>query len=143
MRHGIHGRKFGRYSGHRKSLLANLANSLIKHGHIKTTLPKAKDLRPYVEKLVTLGKSGQLHNRRRAISILKNRESVSLLMSGLAERFKDRKGGYTRIIKAGNRHGDNAPMAIIEFVDFCLPEEKIDDDINKEQGAEEKETTES
>lgn len=118
MRHGISGRKLGRFSSHRRSLLANLANSLIEHEHIVTTLPKAKELKPFAEKLVTLGKKGSLHARRQAISVLGNNEEVKKLMGPLAERFKKRSGGYTRIIKAGNRQGDNAPMAVIQFVDF-------------------------
>ncbi len=117
MRHALSGRKFNRTKGHRRALLANLANSLIRHEQIKTTLPKAKDLRPYVEKLITLGKLGTLHDRRNANAVLRDNENVSKLAGALADRYKDRKGGYVRIIKAGFRHGDNAPMAIIELVD--------------------------
>src|SRR3990167_4738122 len=117
MRHALSGRKFNRRSGHRRALLANLANSLIRHEQIKTTLPKAKDLRPYVEKLITLGKLGSLHDRRNANAILRDLENVSKLIGPLADRYKERQGGYVRIIKAGYRHGDNAPMAIIELVD--------------------------
>jgi len=111
------GRKLGRKSGHRKSMFINLANALIKHEQITTTLPKAKDLRPAVEKLVTLGKRGDLHARRQALSILKDETLTSKLFSVLADRYKSRQGGYTRVLKAGFRYGDNAPMAIIEFVD--------------------------
>jgi large subunit ribosomal protein L17 len=124
MRHALSGRKFNRRSGHRRALLANLANSLIRHEQIKTTLPKAKDLRPYVEKLITLGKLGSLHDRRNANAILRDLENVSKLIGPLADRYKERQGGYVRIIKAGYRHGDNAPMAIIELVDNNVVAEK-------------------
>ena len=117
MRHGLSGRKLGRPSGHRRALFANLAASLIKHEQIKTTLPKAKDLRPYVEKLVTLGKRGDQHARRQAYAVLRNEAATSKLFGPLAERYKERKGGYTRVLKAGFRHGDSSPMAVIEFVD--------------------------
>lgn len=117
MRHALSGRKFNLKKGHRRALLANLANSLIRHEQIKTTLPKAKDLRPYVEKLITLGKLGTLHDRRNANAVLRDNENVTKLAGVLAERYKDRQGGYVRIIKAGFRHGDNAPMAVIELVD--------------------------
>jgi len=98
-------------------MFANLANALIKHEQISTTLPKAKDLRPIVEKLVTLGKRGDLHARRQAIGLIKDKDMVSKLFSAIAERYKERQGGYLRVLKAGFRYGDNAPMAIIEFVD--------------------------
>ncbi len=124
MRHGIQGRKLSRKSSHRKALFLNMANSLIEHGQIKTTLPKAKDLRPFVERLVTLGKKGDLHARRRALAILRSQSSVQKLLAELADRFKKRNGGYTRIVKAGHRYGDNAPMAIIEFVDHQLPKDE-------------------
>lgn len=124
MRHGVSGRKFSRHTGHRRALLANLANSLIRHEQIKTTLPKAKDLRPYVEKLITLGKKGSLHNRRQAIAVLNDQENVQKLIGPLAERYEKREGGYVRIIKAGYRHGDNAPMAIIELVENNVVAEK-------------------
>jgi len=117
MRHGISGRKLNRTSSHRKALFANLAISLIANEQIKTTLPKAKDLRPYVEKLVTLGKKGGLHARRQVLSVIKDNQLAEKLFGALAERYKGRSGGYTRIMKAGYRHGDNAPMAVIEFVD--------------------------
>lgn len=117
MRHGIKGRKLNRTSSHRRALFANMAAALIKHEQIYTTLPKAKELRPYVEKLVTLGKRGDLHARRQALSKLYDKAQVSKLFSVLAERYKKRNGGYIRIIKAGYRYGDSAPMAIIEFVD--------------------------
>lgn len=118
MRHGIRGRKLNRTTNQRKALFGGLAKSLIKQEQITTTLPKAKDLRPIVEKIVTLGKQGGLSNHRRALTMLGGDKTLaSKIMGPLAERYKDRQGGYTRIIKAGNRYGDNAPMAIIEFID--------------------------
>lgn len=117
MRHGVSGRKLGRNSGHRRSLFANLATALIKHEQIKTTLPKAKDLRPYVEKLITLGKRGDQHARRQVYARLRNAAATDKLFGPLAERYKARKGGYTRVLKAGNRYGDMAPMGVIELVD--------------------------
>ncbi len=124
MRHGVSGRKFNRHTGHRRALLANLANSLIRHEQIKTTLPKAKDLRPFVEKLITLGKHGTLHDRRQAISVLRDQENVRKLIGPLADRYKKRPGGYIRIVKAGFRYGDNAPMAIIELIDNTVVADK-------------------
>lgn len=118
MRHGMSGRKFNRTKEHRKAMFKNLAQALIKNEQIKTTLPKAKDLRPVVEKLVTLAKRGDLHCRRQAISQLQDQDVVKKLMDQIGVRFSNRQGGYTRIVKAGFRYGDNAPMAIIEFVDF-------------------------
>jgi len=117
MRHGMSGRKLNRTKSHRKALFMNLAQALIKHEQIKTTLPKAKDLRPVVEKLVTLGKRGGLHARRQLISHIQDEKLVTKLLTVLAERYKGRPGGYTRVLKAGFRYGDAAPMAIIEFVD--------------------------
>jgi large subunit ribosomal protein L17 len=117
MRHGMAGRKLNRTKAHRKALFMNLAQALVKHEQIKTTLPKAKDLRPIVEKLVTLGKRGGLHARRQLISHLQNEELANKLLTVLADRYKGRPGGYTRVLKAGFRYGDAAPMAIIEFVD--------------------------
>ncbi|MCE3232107.1 MAG: ribosomal protein L17p [Rickettsiaceae bacterium] len=117
MRHGLKGRKLNRSKGHRRSLFANLSASLIKHEQIKTTLPKAKDLRPIVEKLVTLAKRGDLHARRQALAYLYDESAVTKLFAVLGNRYKARNGGYLRIIKAGYRHGDNAAVAIIEFVD--------------------------
>jgi large subunit ribosomal protein L17 len=111
------GRKLNRTKAHRKALFMNLAQALVKHEQIKTTLPKAKDLRPVVEKLVTLGKRGGLHARRQLISHLQDEKLVTKLMTVLADRYKGRPGGYTRVLKAGFRYGDAAPMAIIEFVD--------------------------
>ncbi|MDH5411149.1 MAG: 50S ribosomal protein L17 [Alphaproteobacteria bacterium] len=117
MRHGISGRKLNRTSSHRKALFSNMANALIKHEQIKTTLPKAKELRPVVEKLVTLGKRGNLHARRQAFAMLRDDVMTRKLFDTLAGRYADRSGGYTRVLKAGHRRGDAAPMAIIEFVD--------------------------
>jgi large subunit ribosomal protein L17 len=117
MKHGIKGRKLNRTSAHRKSLFSNLSNALLKNELIKTTLPKAKDLRPIVEKIITLAKVDNLANRRRALAILKNEELVNKLFSDIAVRVKSRNGGYTRIMKYGFRTGDKAPMAIIELVD--------------------------
>lgn len=117
MRHGISGRKLNRTSSHRKALFSNMANALIKHEQIKTTLPKAKELRPVVEKLVTLGKRGNLHARRQAFAMLRDDVMTRKLFDTLAGRYAERPGGYTRVLKAGHRYGDAAPMAIIEFVD--------------------------
>ncbi|MCL2715613.1 MAG: 50S ribosomal protein L17 [Alphaproteobacteria bacterium] len=117
MRHGKVYRKLNRTAEHRKAMFANMAASLIRHEQITTTLPKAKELRPIVEKLVTLGKKGGLALRRQAISELRDLEMVRKLFDVLASRYKDRQGGYTRIIKAGFRYGDDAAMAVIEFVD--------------------------
>jgi large subunit ribosomal protein L17 len=117
MRHRLHGRGFSRKSAHRKAMFENLAAALVKHEQIKTTLPKAKDLRPIVERLITLGKHGGLANRRRAIAALQDTALAEKLMTTLAQRYANRAGGYTRIIKAGYRYGDNAAMAVIEFID--------------------------
>ncbi|WP_082049661.1 50S ribosomal protein L17 [Thalassospira sp. HJ] len=117
MRHGMQGRKLNRTSSHRKAMFANMAVSLLTHEQIKTTLPKAKDLRPYVEKLITLGKRGDLHARRQAISILRDDKVVAKLFGEIADRYKERAGGYTRVLKAGFRYGDAAPVAVIELVD--------------------------
>ena len=117
MNHGKAFRKFNRRSDHRRAMLANLAASLIKHEQITTTLPKAKDLRPIVEKLVTLGKRGDLHARRIAFARLRDADLARKLIDVLGPRYKTRNGGYTRVIKAGFRAGDNAAMAVIEFVD--------------------------
>ena len=117
MRHGIAGRKLNKTSSHRLAMFANMSAALIKHEQITTTLPKAKELRPFVEKLVTLGKNGSLHARRQALSKVRDEAQVSKLFETLAPRYADRAGGYIRIMKAGFRYGDNAPMAVIEFVD--------------------------
>ena len=117
MRHGMHGRGFSRYSAHRKAMFENLAAALIKHEQIKTTLPKAKDLRPIVERLITMGRRGGLHVRRQAIAKLQDAKLADKLLTTLAQRYAGRAGGYTRVLKAGFRYGDDAPMAIIELVD--------------------------
>ncbi len=117
MRHARQGRKLNRTATHRKAMFANMASALLKHEQIKTTLPKAKDLRRVVDRLITLGKRGDLHARRQALSILRDRKITTKLFDGLAKRYKDRPGGYTRVIKAGLRYGDMAPMGVIELVD--------------------------
>ena len=117
MRHRTSGRKLNRTSTHRKAMFANMAVALIKHEQIKTTLPKAKDLRPVVERLITLGKRGGLHARRQALSVLRDTAITAKLFDDLADRYKDRAGGYTRVLKAGYRYGDMAPMGVIELVD--------------------------
>ncbi len=117
MRHGSTGRRLSRSSSHRSAMFANLAASLLEHEQITTTLPKAKDLRPYVEKLVTLGKRGDLHARRQVIAQIGNEQLVKRLFDTIAPRYATRNGGYLRIMKAGFRHGDNAAMAVIEFVE--------------------------
>jgi len=117
MRHGMNGRKLNRTSSHRRALFANMAAALIKHEQIETTLPKAKDLRPIVERLVTLGKRGGLHARRQVLAYLGDRAQTEKLFATLAPRYAERKGGYLRVLKSGHRYGDAAPMAIIEFVE--------------------------
>ena len=117
MRHGVSGRKFSKTTSHRKAMFSNMANALIKHEQIKTTLPKAKDLRPIVERLITLGKQGGLANRRLAFAQLRDDAMVTKLFTVIADRYKDRQGGYTRVLKAGFRYGDAAAMGVIELVD--------------------------
>jgi len=117
MRHGTRGRKLNRTASHRKAMFANMSASLIKHEQIVTTLPKAKDLRPIVEKLVTLAKRGGLGARRQAVAEIRDEAMVKKLFDVLGPRYQDRNGGYTRVLKAGFRYGDNAAMAVIEFVD--------------------------
>ena len=117
MYHGRQKRRFNRTAEHRKAMFANMAQALIKHEQIVTTLPKAKDLRPVVEKLVTLGKRGDLHARRQAIAQMRDLAMVKKLFDVIGPRYKDRDGGYTRVLKAGFRYGDSAPVAVIEFVD--------------------------
>lgn len=126
MRHGYAHRKLGRTSAHRTAMFANMAASLIKHEQIVTTLPKAKELRPFVEKLVTLAKRGDLHARRIAISRVRDVEQVGKLFATIGPRYGARNGGYIRVLKAGYRYGDNAPMAVIEFVDRDLSEKGKD-----------------
>tara|TARA_B100001123_G_scaffold441616_1_gene583204 strand:- start:604 stop:1029 length:426 start_codon:yes stop_codon:yes gene_type:complete len=117
MRHRQAGRKLNRTSSHRKSLFKNMSQALIKHEQIITTLPKAKELKSVVEKLITLGKNGSMHCRRLAFNQLRDKEIVAKLFDTIAARYADRKGGYTRVLKAGFRYGDSAPMAVIELVD--------------------------
>mgnify|MGYP001963627663 FL=1 len=117
MKHNITHRKLNRTSSHRKALLMNLSNALIKHEQITTTLPKAKELKPFVEKIITLGKKGDLQSKRKAIAILQDEKMTKKIFDTFAERYKDRNGGYTRIIKLRNRYGDNAPIAVIELID--------------------------
>ncbi len=117
MRHRMGGRKLNKTSTHRKSMFANMVTSLLNHEQIKTTLPKAKELRRFVDKIITLGKRGTLHARRQAASVVRDEDVLRKLFSELAERYKDRPGGYTRVMHAGYRYGDNAPLAFIELVD--------------------------
>ena len=124
MRHRFGHKKLNRTSEHRKALLKNMLNSLVKYEQITTTLPKAKVLRPEAEKIITIGKKDNLANTKRLVSKLQNIQTVNKIRKTLSKRYEDRKGGYTRIIKAGYRYGDNAPMAIIEFVDRDLAAKK-------------------
>ena len=137
MRHGKVHRKFNRTAEHRKAMFANLAAALIKHEQIVTTLPKAKDLRPVVEKLVTLGKRGDLHARRQAASELRDDAMVKKLFDVLGPRYKERNGGYTRVLKAGFSYGDSAPVAVIEFVDRDVDAKGQDSGPVQERAAEE------
>ncbi|MCX7341112.1 MAG: 50S ribosomal protein L17 [Hyphomicrobiales bacterium] len=137
MRHGFRGRRFNRTTEHRKAMFSNMCNALIKHEQIVTTLPKAKDLRPVVEKLITLGKRGDLHARRQLIAQLKDADMAKKLIDVIGPRYKDRNGGYTRIVKAGFRYGDNAPLAVIEMVDRDVEARGKDSGPTmKEEGAE-------
>ena len=135
MRHGKVHRKLNRTAEHRRAMFANMCAALIKHEQIVTTLPKAKELRPIVEKLVTLGKKGGLGMRRQAISEMRDLDQTRKLFDVLAARYKDREGGYTRIIKAGFRYGDNAPMAVIEFVDRDVDAKGLDSGPEQEKAA--------
>jgi len=126
MRHGNSNRKLNRTSAHRKAMFANMSASLIKHEQIVTTLPKAKELRPIVEKLITLGKRGDLHARRQAIAQMKDETQVQKLFATIGPRYKDRNGGYIRILKAGFRYGDNAALAVIELVDRDVDAKGLD-----------------
>ena len=126
MRHGMSNKKLNRTSEHRKALLKNMLNSLIKYEQIKTTLPKAKFLRPQADKIITLGKKDTLQTTKQLISQLQDSKSATKVKKTLSKRFEKRNGGYTRIIKAGFRYGDNAPMAIIEFVDRDIEAKKVD-----------------
>ena len=126
MRHGMANKKLNRTSEHRKALLKNMLNSLIKYEQIKTTLPKAKFLKPQAEKIITLGKKDTLHNTKMLVSQLQDIKSTNKVKKTLSKRYEKRSGGYTRIIKAGFRYGDNAPMAIIEFVDRDIEAKRVD-----------------
>lgn len=127
MRHGISGRKLGRTSAHRLSMFRNMAASVIKHEQIQTTLPKAKEVRRYVDRLVSLGKKGGLHKRRQALSKLGgDKVMVEKLFGEIAQRYKNRNGGYTRVLKAGYRYGDNAPVAVLELVDRNVEAKGLD-----------------
>ena len=117
MRHRMSGRKLNRKSQHRRAMFSNMAVALIKHEQITTTLPKAKELKPIVDKLITLGKKGRLHDRRRAFAMLRDDATTAKLFESLGPRYEERSGGYTRVLKAGFRYGDSAPMAVIELVD--------------------------
>lgn len=135
MRHGLSGRKLNRTASHRKALFKNMAQALIRHEQIITTLPKAKDLRPVVEKLVTLAKKGTLQARRLAISQIQDAKLADKLLTVLAPRYNQRAGGYTRIVKAGFRYGDMAPMAVIEFVDRDVDAKGSDAALSKAESA--------
>ena len=126
MRHGMANKKLNRTSEHRKALLKNMLNSLVKYEQIKTTLPKAKFLKPQADKLITLGKKNTLHNTKILVSQLQDVNSANKVKKTLSKRYEKRSGGYTRIIKAGFRYGDNAPMAIIEFVDRDVVARRVD-----------------
>jgi large subunit ribosomal protein L17 len=137
MRHGKVYRKLNKKPQHRRAMFANMCAALIKHEQIKTTLPKAKELRPVVEKLITLGKKGGLHARRQAISEIRDIAMVKKLFEVLAPRYQERHGGYTRIMKAGFRYGDSAPVAVIEFVDRDVDAKGQDSGPVQNAGAEE------
>ena len=136
MRHGNTNRKLSRTASHRKAMWANMSAALIKHEQIVTTLPKAKELRPIVEKLVTLGKRGDLHARRQAIAQIRDVAMVKKLFEVIGPRYKDRNGGYTRVLKAGFRYGDSAPAAVIEFVDRDVDAKGLDSGPVQERKAE-------
>ena len=138
MRHGNANRKLNRTASHRKAMFANMSAALIKHEQIITTLPKAKELRPIVEKLITLGKRGDLHARRQAIAQMRDETQVKKLFDVLGPRYKERNGGYIRILKAGFRFGDNAPQAVIEFVDRDVNAKGLDSgpvEVREDEGA--------
>ena len=146
MRHGLANKKLNRTSEHRKALLKNMLNSLIKYEQIKTTLPKAKFLKPQADKIITLGKKDTLQTSKLLVSQLQNSSSANKVKKTLSKRYEKRKGGYTRIIKAGFRYGDNAPMAIIEFVDRDVEAKRVDKkkkEKSKEDKKVEKDTTSS
>ena len=135
MRHANKGRKLNRTASHRKAMFANMAASLLKHEQIVTTLPKAKELKPIADRLVTLGKKGGLHRRRQAYAQIRDDKAVAKLFDELAARYKERPGGYTRVLKAGFRHGDSAPMAVIELVDRDESWKGVDSGPTAEQDA--------
>ena len=135
MRHGNAHRKLNRTAEHRRAMFANMAAALIKHEQITTTLPKAKDLRPIVEKLVTLGKRGSLHARRQAIAEIRDAAIVKKLFDVIGPRYQSRNGGYTRVLKAGYRYGDSAPVAVIEFVDRDVDAKGLDSGPVQEKAA--------
>ncbi len=139
MRHGMSRRKLNRSGTHRKAMFANMAVALLKHEQIQTTLPKAKDLRRVVDRLITLGKRGDLHARRQAMSVLRDRTITAKLFAELAERYRERPGGYTRVLKAGHRYGDMAPIAVIELVDRNPEAKGQDSGPTMEDGGEEEE----
>lgn len=139
MRHGFYGRRFNRSASHRKAMFANMAAALVKHEQIKTTLPKAKDLRRVIDRLITLGKRGDLHARRQALSVLRDTQLTAKLFDELAGRYKERNGGYSRVLKAGFRYGDMAPMAVIELVDRDPDAKGQDSGPSEEAGDEEEE----
>ena len=134
MRHGFRGRRFNRSVEHRKAMFANMSAALIKHEQIVTTLPKAKDLRPVVEKLITLGRRGDLHARRLAMSQIRDEAMVKKLFEVLGPRYRSRPGGYCRVLKAGFRYGDNAAMAVIEFVDRDVDARGMDSGPTQKEG---------
>lgn len=136
MRHGFRGRRFNRTAEHREAMFSNMSAALIKHEQIVTTLPKAKDLRPVVEKLVTLAKRGGLHARRQAMAQLRDETQIKKLFDVLAKRYESRNGGYLRIMKAGFRYGDSAPMAVIEFVDRDVNARGLDSGPSQKDGEE-------
>ena len=137
MRHGMSGRKLNRDKSARKALFVSLANALLKHEQIKTTLPKAKDLRPIAEKLITLGKRGDLHARRQAYAFLRDDKVVAKLFAVIGPRYKERNGGYSRVLKAGFRYGDCAPMAFIELVDRDVSAKGLDSGPTGDKSADE------
>ena len=142
MRHGFANKKLNRNSEHRKALLKNMLNSLIKYEQIKTTLPKAKELKPKIDKVITIGKNNNLNNKKRLFSQLQSQFSVKKVFNELSKRYSKRSGGYSRVLKAGYRTGDDAPMAVIELVDRNLEAKKIDKPKKVEKKETEKKTAE-
>ena len=140
MRHQKAGRKFNRTSAHREAMFRNMATSLLKHEQITTTLPKAKELRPYVERIITLAKRGGLHARRQAYAVIMDERVVDKLFTTIADRYRTRAGGYTRVLKAGFRYGDNAARAVIEFVDRDVDAKGLDSGPAQEKKADDEAT---